>query len=286
VKIQLLALLVLGLLGCKQPSFDRALTCSPIDGVEQVLGSPGVFIGDMHGSVESPAFLSALACHAVKSGRPLVVAMEYDANDQSVLDQFLRTVDETTAINILTATTHWTKNTDGRASAAMRDALLEIRRIGRAGGRVQLVAYDLWDSTLAQRDKRSADLIRRKRSEDNGAVYWIVFGGNVHARKTKGLPFLNAPSGSDEHESLGYLIRDWGLLHLDAAYRGGALWACRGPTPDDCKTIDLGPGCATDCPAHPTIRLQVTNPAYDGVYDVGKLTVSGPLRWQGKKRFK
>jgi hypothetical protein len=249
--------------------------------VELVQDAPGVFIGDIHGSAESPAFLGALACHAVKSGRPVVVAMEYDAKDQSVLDEFLLTADEKKAVGILTATPHWTENRDGRASAAMRDALLEIRRLARAGNPVKLVAYDLWGETSAEREKRSADLIRAIR-EKQSAAYWIVFGGNVHARKTKGLPFVNAPSGSDDHEPLGYLIRDLRLIHLDADYRGGTSWGCTGPSPDDCKTIDLGTGCTADCPAHPIVRLQPTNPAYDGVYDVGKLTVSGPLRRQGK----
>jgi hypothetical protein len=281
MKIQILAFLALGLLQGASPA-ERAIGCGPIEGVERVLGTPGVFIGDMHGSVESPAFLSALACHAVKSGRPLIVAMEYDARDQSVLDQFLVTPDEKKAVGILTATRHWTEGRDGRASAAMRDALLEMRRLARAGGRVKLVAYDLGGATPADRDRNSANLIRRQREENESAAYWILFGGNVHARKTKGLPFLNAPSGSEDHEPLGYLIRDWGLNHLDVDYRGGTVWGCTGPSPDDCRNIDLGPGCTTDCPAHPTIRLQATNPAYDGVYAVGRLTVSGPLHRQDK----
>ncbi len=281
MKTQLLAMLALGLLQGTSPA-ARAMACSPVDGVELVLGTPGVFIGDMHGSVESPAFLGALACHAVKSGRPLVVAMEYDAKDQSVLDQFLLTADEAKAAGILTVTPHWTENRDGRASAAMLDALLEIRRLARAGHRVKLIAYDQWGETSAERDRKSADLIRRMRGEKESAEYWIVFGGNVHARKTKGLPFSNAPGGSDDHEPLGYLIRDWGLVHLNAGYRGGGVWACTGPSPDDCKTIELGPGCTADCPAHPIIRLQSADPAYDGVYDVGRLTVSGPLRGQAK----
>jgi hypothetical protein len=281
MKIQLLALLALGLLQ-GIPSTGRDITCGPIGGVEQVLGTPGVFIGDIHGTVESPAFLAALVCHAVKSGRLLVVAMEYDAKDQSVLDRFILTTDESKAAGILTATPHWTENRDGRASAAMRDALLEMRRLARAGGQVKLVAYDLWGATSAERDKRSADLIRRMREENESSAYWIVFGGNVHARKTKGLPFLNAPSGSDDHEPLGYLIRDWGLVHLNAEYRGGTGWGCTGPSPDDCRTIDLGPRCTADCPAHPSIWLQLTDPAYDGVYDVGSLSVSGPLHRQGK----
>jgi hypothetical protein len=281
MKIQLLALLALGMLQCTRP-VNHTATCSPINGVEQILASPGVFIGDMHGSVESPAFLSALACHAVKSGRPLVVAMEYDARDQSVIDQFLRTTDEAMAVSNLTSTPHWTGNLDGRASAAMRDALLEIHRLARAGNKVKLVAYDYGGTTSAERERRSAELIRRMHPDGDGNTFWIVFGGNVHARKTKGLPFFNAPSGSEDHEPLGYLIRDWGLVHLDAAYRGGTSWGCTGPAPENCRTMDLGPACTADCPAHPGIRLSNAHPAYDGVYDVGKMTVSGPLRLQGR----
>jgi hypothetical protein len=46
------------------------LACAPVEGVEQILSTSGVFIGDMHGSMESPAFLSALlriqaACLAI-----------------------------------------------------------------------------------------------------------------------------------------------------------------------------------------------------------------------------
>jgi hypothetical protein len=63
----------------------------------------------------------------MKSGRPLILAMEYDAADQSVLDDFLRSADEQAASRLLVGTPHWTQNMDGRASPAMRDALLAIR---------------------------------------------------------------------------------------------------------------------------------------------------------------
>jgi hypothetical protein len=278
IKITLPLLVALGLLRTTLAASGTP-ACDPIDGVEQVLGRPGVFMGEMHGSVESPAFLSALACHAVKSGRSLVVAMEYDANDQAVLDQFLVSPDERKALDTLTATRHWTENSDGRASGAVRDALLKIRGLAMSGARVRLIAYDFWGTTPLERDRRSADLLQRIRDEKSSTAYWIVFGGNVHARKSKGLPFGNAPPGSDDFEPLGYLIRDWGLVHLDAGYRGGEAWGCTGSTPD-CRVLALGPACTTDCPAHPTIRLQTTDPAFDGVYDVGKLSVSRPLRWR------
>lgn len=267
------------LMSCTGPDI-RQLACAPVEGIEQVLAASGVFIGDMHGTEESPAFLGALACHVVKSGRPLVVAMEYDAKDQAVLDQFLGTAEEGKAVSLLTGTPHWTGNRDGRASEAMRDALLAIRGYARAGGDVELVAYDFWGSTSQERDRTSSEYIRQKRANDGAATYWIVFGGNVHARKTRGLTGPGAPAGYEDHEPLGYLIRDWGLIHLDAAYRGGSAWGCTGPSPEECSVREYGSSCTAECPPHPVIRLQRSNPAYDGVYDVGRLTVSRPLYWR------
>src|SRR6478609_1703241 len=101
----------------------QPLNCSPIDGVEKVLNAAGVFIGDQHGSVETPTFLGDLACHVMASGRPLIIAMEYSATDQQVLDAFLKTTDEQAASRLLTGTPYWTTNLDGRASSAMRDSL-------------------------------------------------------------------------------------------------------------------------------------------------------------------
>lgn len=268
------------LVSCAKSPDVRQLACPPVEGVEQVLAAPGVFIGDMHGTVESPAFLAALACHVLKSGRALVVAMEYDAQDQAVLEQFLATRDVGKAATLLTSTPHWTSNRDGRASTAMRDALVAIHGLAAAGGNVELVAYDLRVATWQERDPASAEYIRQKRANGASADFWILYGGNVHARKTKGLPFTNAPPDSEDHEPLGYLIRDWGLVHLNVAYRGGAGWGCRGPTPEDCSVLELGPACTLDCPLHPVIRLDSANPAYDGVYDVGRMTVSRPLYWR------
>lgn len=268
----------LALVSCSRQPDPHQLTCNPIQGVEQVLGSPGVFIGDMHGTEESPAFLRDLSCHVIKSGRPLVVAMEYDARDQPVLERFLLEADDEAAASLLTSTQHWRSNRDGRASTAMRDALLAMRQFARAGGaRVELLAYDLPVNTWQERDPASARYISGKRKNDGGNAYWIVFGGNVHARKVKGM----LTAGYEDNEPLGYLIRDWDLVHLDAEYSGGSSWGCIGG-PDDasCSVRHLGESCTTECPAQATIRLgsrMWRGDAYDGTYDVGKLTASPPL---------
>lgn len=232
----------------------------------------------MHGSNQSPAFLGALACHAMKSGGHVVVAMEYNAQDQPVLDRFLNMADPDEAMDLLTSTPHWTGNTDGRASTAMANALHAMHGYRRTGGQLKLVAYDFWGADGQLRDQASADFLRELRIQMRDAeAYWILFGGNVHARKTMGLPFRNAPPGSEDHQPLGYLLRDWGLIHLNAIYRGGESWGCIDGT---CSVHDLGPPCPTGCTPHPVIRLHDADPAYDGVYDVGMLSVSRPLHWR------
>jgi hypothetical protein len=92
--LRILAVCAVLLTACAQRPAATRVNCPPIDGVEQVLSAPGVFIGDMHGTKEAPGFLTALACHAVQANHEVAVAMEYDARDQAVLEQFLATVDE------------------------------------------------------------------------------------------------------------------------------------------------------------------------------------------------
>jgi hypothetical protein len=62
-------------MSCSSQPDSRNLACNSIDGIEQVLTAPGVFIGDMHGTQEAPAFLRDLSCHVIRTGKSLVVAM-------------------------------------------------------------------------------------------------------------------------------------------------------------------------------------------------------------------
>jgi hypothetical protein len=117
-------------------------------------------------------------------------------------------------------------NIDGRASPAMRDALLAIWRYAHAGGKVRLLAYDVKRSPGKERDQASAEYLSRERAKGNNRAYWIVFGGNVHARKIKGLPIAR----HEDHEPPGYQIRDWSLIHLDVNYHGVPAGAALAPT--------------------------------------------------------
>lgn len=267
---------VLLLAACERPVHRAELSCPEVEGLGNVLAAPGVFIGDMHGTNQSPAFLAALTCHVLASGRPVVVAMEYDAVDQAVLERFLLTQDDEEAMSLLTSTRHWIGNRDGRASTAMANALRALHGYVRQGARLKLAAYDFGGAGPAQRDAASAQFLEQRRAQENTNAYWILFGGNVHARKTRGLPQV---PGYEDHEPLGYLLRNWGLVHLDAQYRGGELWGCTGAS-QTCGVIDLGPPCPAGCELRPVIRLGTQNEAYDGVYDVSMLSASSPLHWR------
>src|SRR5690606_25874122 len=163
------------LVSCSRAPHVVTSVCPPVEGVEQVLSGTGVFIGDMHGSNQSPAFLAALACHAMKQGRPVIAAMEYDAQDQPVLDRFLRTRDAVEAMEFLTRTRHWTGNSDGRASVAMANALRAMHGYRHAGGALRLVAYDFWGADGQDRDRRSAEYLDQIRIDASPGTFWILF---------------------------------------------------------------------------------------------------------------
>lgn len=276
-RIAMLLCALLLAVACERQIHSTVLTCPRVDGVEQVLASPGVFIGDMHGTNQSPAFLTALACHALQAGRPVVVAMEYDAADQPVLDRFLQIESADEAMQLLTSTAHWTGNRDGRASTAMSNAFRHLHGYARNDRNLRLVAYDFWGAGPSERDATSARFLEHRRLREHAETFWILFGGNVHARKTKGLPRV---PGYEDHEPLGYLLRGWGLIHLDAGYRGGEGWGCTGGSQRECSVMDLGPACPAGCVLHPIIRLNADHAAYDGIYDVGMLSASRPLHWR------
>jgi hypothetical protein len=116
-----------------------------------------------------------------------------------------------------------------------------------------------------------AEYLRQALSDLGASEIPVIFAGNVHARKTKGLQAQNAPPGMENAEPLGYRLRDLGFLSLNIDYRGGTLWACF--TPSDCGARDLG---ARAPAAGGFAIVPSTDAAYDLKYSVGGLTASPP----------
>ena len=68
-----------------------SLDCgTPIAGVAPLL-VPGtiVMLGEIHGTVETPAFVGDLACHGLVRGHRVLLGLEYPASEQADLETYL-----------------------------------------------------------------------------------------------------------------------------------------------------------------------------------------------------
>jgi hypothetical protein len=172
---------------------------------------------------------------------------------------------------------------DGRTSQAMLKLLSSVRAQIRAGAYIRVIAFDAFGSTgakagpsngtahVASHDAAMADYLREKLSKLRAADFPIIFAGNVHARKTKGLHAINAPPGMETAEPLGYRLRDLGFLDIDIDYRGGTLWTCFSAS--DCGVHDGGERGAV---VRYFVIAPSADPAYDLKYLVASLTASPP----------
>jgi hypothetical protein len=177
------------------PPAVRATTpCEEIVGFNLVSRAPGIFVSDMHGTSEPPAFLRALVCNLVYSGRAVVIALEYPSAEQGFIDEFLRARTPTPQL-VLLGSPFWSRPTqDGRTSRAMLSLLEWVRQETANGARIRVVAFDSLPATSNQpgsaasfdtRDRAMAQRLRQELSNAAADEMPVIFTGNVHARKTK-----------------------------------------------------------------------------------------------------
>lgn len=262
---------------------SAVLSCEPIVGLEPVAHGAGVFVADMRGTVEAPAFAKSLVCYLLRSGRAVVLALEYPSDEQHYIDEFLQAHSGKPQLALL-ASPFWSRRTqDGRTSRAMLDLLDWVRQQAASGARVRVVAFDsLPTSELSgatafdARDAAMAAHLREELARLAPDEFPVIFTGNVHARKTKGLQALNAPPGMENAEPLGYRLRDQDFPHLNISYQGGFAWTCIAASP--CRVQSLGePG-----PAVTSFSIRRSeDPGYDLEYFVG----SSPLRFPLPQRL-
>jgi hypothetical protein len=266
------AALLAGRLAC------AAQGCTGIVGFDKYLEhARGLVVGDMHGTVEAPAFVTALVCTLSHSGHPVVLGLEYPSQEQHYLERFLSSKSDSASQELL-ATPFWSRRSqDGRTSQAMLALLMSAQSEIRAGRHIRVLAFDANPVTglsgtaaFDARDAGMAEDLRHKLAGLTEGEMPIILAGNVHARKVKGLKTENVP-GMENAEPLGYLIRDLGFLDLNIDFHGGSLWTCMPPT--GCAAHDIGErGLPTD-----TFSIAPsTDAAYDLLYSVGVLTASPP----------
>lgn len=184
-----------------------------------------VLLGEMHGTVETPALTGNLVAHFAGQG-PVVLALEVTSMDQARVDAFLDSDGGEAAKAELLAGRHWQEPMhDGRDSVAMLGLLEQVRRLRAGGADVQVVLFDV--PGKGDRDQRMARSLRAAIAAHPGART-LVLTGNVHAM-TGEPPSFVLPDGSpyDAPITLGRHLQDLSPLSIDIRAARGEFWACQ-----------------------------------------------------------
>lgn len=265
-----LALIVL-LFGLSAPP---AAACDAVEGLGPFL-KPGsiLLLGEMHGSEQSPAFVSRAACLAHEAGRAVTVALEIPVQEEPLITAYLGSQGGEKDRAALLAGPFWAdRYQDGRRSLAMLGLIEDLRKMRRQGSPVRLV---LLDSTVPPADGRSRDRFMadnlKAAADASPQDVLITLTGNLHSRVTLGSPW------NPKYEPMGYFLTQAEpkrqVTALDVAYSGGTAWTCESGDPVSCKTRELG-GKGDEKGVR--VLLHPLEGGFHGVYNVGRLTASPP----------
>ncbi|HZF08455.1 MAG TPA: hypothetical protein VFE33_06650 [Thermoanaerobaculia bacterium] len=199
--------------------------CSSVEGLAPLLAAGhGLLLGEMHGTVESPAFLADAVCLALQAGRSVTVALEIPLQEKARFEAFLGSAGSAADRTALLAGAFWQDPyQDGRQSAAMLallESLRQLRHSGNAGAALPVVLLDSTPQAPA-RDRFMAERLSAAVAQRPQDLF-LALTGNYHNRLAPGAPW-------DAHyEPMGLLLSrlrpDLPLTALDVATTGGTAW--------------------------------------------------------------
>jgi hypothetical protein len=175
-----------------------------------------LLFGEMHGSIEGPAFVGEVACAYSKDG-PTALGLEIRGVEQAAIDRYLDSDGGAEARSGLLAGTFWTKYPDGRSSAAMVDLIERIRVLRGQGRPLQVFAFDLLSE--GDRDAAMADAIRAYHAA-HPHTRIVALMGNIHASQTP------MKRGDGTIITSASLLTDLDPVSMLLLYRSGTIWAC------------------------------------------------------------
>jgi hypothetical protein len=251
--------------------------CAPISGADQ-LWKPGtrwVMVGETHGTAEMPAAFYELICLAVRTGRPVYVALEYPSREQRLIDAFLASDGGAPARAALFKGFLWQlKGQDGRASQAFLRLFDQLRVMKQAGQIRGVTAFVPELSTImdiqkagtlnATVNKGMADDLKAIAAPDNALILTLV--GGIHAMTTQ------VTFGGESYLPAAALLPRERAISIRLAGNGGDAWNCQatcGPHPNGvARQAQRG---LVYGPAQP-----FSADRFDVTFELGMLTTASP----------
>ena len=240
----------------------QAVGLCPVPPGAEVLWQPAIrylLIGEIHGTVETPAAFADLVCAAARSGRPVTVALEYSSDSQPVVDAFLASNGDAEARAALLALPIWQDEwQDGRSSTAFL-ALFERLRVLKQAQLIRGVVCSDTGKDTPKTMPRDAVMARNWQAVtlgSNGLL--IALAGNVHMMRRP----VEQP-GITIHTA-GSLMPRERTMTVDVRYNGGKAWSCQ---QDGCGVHAAGRARRVEPGLVPT-----TDPAehFDAVLELGR----------------
>ena len=255
-------------------AFAQGPACPPIAGIDSVLVPGRVTIfGEMHGTRQSPAFVTNLLCHAAERHMRATLGLELPVESTPIMDRYVHSNGDSAARAALFADTIWHSGfQDGRTSEAMFALLDATRRLVVGGARLRVLPFSRppINGVGQTRDSAMAATLADAIGRDRAGVF-IVLTGNIHSQIAIGTGFDPA------YRPMGYLLRSRvaprRVLGLNVTYDSGTAWICTSASAGSCGTRALRGRAAL---GRDSIRLDAAEAKYDGLYGVGALVASPP----------
>lgn len=190
-------------------------SCSPVPGADHIWSKPAVhwvFIGELHGSNETPAAFRDLVCNAMAQGKHVTVALERPTSEQAALDDIVTGKDLSAARESLLQLHGWKEVLDGRGSEAMLRLLVSLRELRSLHPDLKVVAFDApYSGSPAGGSRDEAlghALLSLHPTKPNDLV--LILTGNIHAMQASKRGYDVAAMYLPPKEILSLEVTDWG----------------------------------------------------------------------------
>jgi hypothetical protein len=259
-----------------EPPAVEDLACPAVPGGSRLLARADVvLVGEVHGTVESPGFVAALVCQAVRAGKSVTVGFELLESEEGRFSGYLGSDGGAAARAALLDGPPWRASGQGQygvTSEAVVGLLDRLRELRQGGHPVGFALFNRVDGTGSQdRDRKMARTLAAQ-IERSGSDLFVALTGNIHSRLAPGTRW------AADYEPMGYLLRraspELRLVSLDVAHEAGTAWVC---TPEGCGERRLGArGAPADKPLTITLHDEVQPDGHHGRYFVGGIHASPP----------
>jgi len=195
-----------------------------------------ITVGEIHGTQESPAFITGLVSLLSLQKKTVLLALEINQENQSQVDAFLQDGD---LEKLKQAPFFQREFQDGRSSWAMANILLYVRDLKNVVVRCFDPASHSSDGQ--DRDSKMAINLRSFYNSLNPSIM-VVLAGNIHSKASIGTPWneLFRPMAYELFSQAGSPFEKSDILAIKQRYLKGFAWICLNQTSCGKTPINAG----------------------------------------------